>query len=210
MACQRHSHYEECASPCQPTCPFPEQKHTCKGPCMETCVCDKGYVLSAGTCVPDNTCGCSYQGRYYKQGETFWDDEACGRLCECDEKMGIVICREASCSATEKCGVVNGVRACHPISHATCSASGDPHYHTFDGRRFDFQGTCVYQLAGLCSQGPGIVPFNVTVQNENRASKVVSYTKTVTFSIHGITLTMSRQYPYKVLVSMDNVEHMGN
>uniref|UniRef100_A0A3B4ULI5 VWFD domain-containing protein n=1 Tax=Seriola dumerili TaxID=41447 RepID=A0A3B4ULI5_SERDU len=207
MNCQRHSHYEECASPCQPSCPFPEQKQACNGACVETCVCDAGYVLSAGVCVPAKTCGCSYQGRYYKPGQHFWADEACGRLCECDATLGMVTCREASCSGKERCTIEDGERACRPISHATCTASGDPHYRTFDGRRYDFQGTCVYQLVGLCSQQPGLVPFKVTVQNDHRGSKAVSYTRTVTFSIYGITLTISREYPYMVLVSMDNVKH---
>ncbi|KAJ4930907.1 hypothetical protein JOQ06_025210, partial [Pogonophryne albipinna] len=203
MSCQRHSHYEICTSPCQPSCPFPDQKSPCPGACVEACVCDKGHVLSAGVCVPAKSCGCSYQGRYYKPGQHFWADEACGRLCECDTTLGMVTCHEASCSAQEMCTVVDGERTCQPISHATCTASGDPHYRTFDGRRFDFQGTCVYQLVGLCSQQQGLVPFKVTVQNDHRGSKAVSYTRTVTFSIYGITLTISREYPHKVLVSTD-------
>ncbi|KAM9852132.1 IgGFc-binding protein [Aulostomus maculatus] len=201
MACQRHSHYEECAYPCQPSCPYPEKKQTCSGACVETCVCDEGYVLSAGVCVPAKECGCSYQGRYYKPGQRFWADEACGRLCECDTTLGMVTCSKASCSSEERCMLVDGERACRPISHATCTASGDPHYQTFDGHRFNFQGTCVYQLVGLCSQNPGLVPFKVTVQNDHRGSKTVSYTKTVTFSIYGITLTINREYPYKVLLN---------
>ncbi|XP_070690944.1 IgGFc-binding protein [Pempheris klunzingeri] len=201
MSCQRHSHYEDCASPCQPSCPFPEQKQTCNGACVETCVCDKGYVLSAGACVPAKACGCSYQGRYYKPGQHFWADEACGRLCKCDTTLGMVTCREASCSANERCTVEDGEHACRPISHATCTASGDPHYRTFDGRRYDFQGTCVYQLVGLCSKQPELVPFKVTVQNDHQGNKAVSYTRTVTFSIYGITLTISREYPYKVLLN---------
>ncbi|XP_069552328.1 IgGFc-binding protein isoform X1 [Brachyistius frenatus] len=200
MSCQRHSHYEDCASPCQPSCPFPEEKHGCKEACVETCVCDKGYVLSGGVCVPAKTCGCSYEGRYYKPGQRFWADEACGRLCECDTILGMVTCREASCSANERCSVNDGERACRAISHATCTASGDPHYRTFDGRKYDFQGTCVYQLVGLCSQQSGLVPFKVTVQNDHRGSKAVSYTRTVKFSIYGVTLTISREYPYRVLL----------
>ncbi|KAK5892520.1 hypothetical protein CesoFtcFv8_012890 [Champsocephalus esox] len=201
MSCQRHSHYAICTSPCQPSCPFPDQKSPCPGACVEACVCDKGHVLSAGVCVPATSCGCSYQGRYYKPGQHFWADEACGRLCECDTTLGMVTCHEASCSAQEMCTVVNGEQTCRPISHATCTASGDPHYRTFDGRRFDFQGTCVYQLVGLCSQQQGLVPFKVTVQNDHRGSKAVSYTRTVTFSIYGITLTISREYPHKVLLN---------
>ncbi|XP_054904027.1 IgGFc-binding protein [Poeciliopsis prolifica] len=201
MNCQRHSHYEECASPCQPSCPFPEEKQKCSGTCVEACVCDTGYVLSAGVCVPAKTCGCSYQGRYFKPGQQFWADETCGRLCTCDTTLGMVTCRDASCSSNEKCTVIDGERACRPISYGLCTASGDPHYRTFDGRKYDFQGTCEYQLAGLCSQHAGLVPFNVTVQNDNRGSKAVSYTKTVKISIHGATLIISKEYPYKVLMN---------
>lgn len=203
MNCQRHSHYENCPSSPQPSCPFTQQNQTSNTACMETCVCDKGYILSAGVCVPAKTCGCSYQGRYYKPGQHFWADEACGRLCECNTALGMVICHKASCSAKEKCTVVDGERTCRPISHATCSASGNAHYQTFDGHRYDFQGTCVYQLVGLCSQQPGLQPFKVTVQNENRRSRAVSYASAVTFSIYNITLTISREYPYMILVSMD-------
>ncbi|XP_075321405.1 IgGFc-binding protein-like [Odontesthes bonariensis] len=200
MNCQRHSSYEDCASPCQPSCPFPEEKQKCEDACVEACVCDKGYVLSAGVCVPAETCGCS-EDRHYKPGQQFWADEACGRQCVCDTTLGMVTCREASCSANEKCTVLDGERACRPISYGTCTASGDPHYRTFDGLRYDFQGTCVYQLVGLCSKQAGLVPFNVTVQNDHRGSKAVSYTRTVTFSIYGATLIISREYPYKVLLN---------
>ncbi|KAM3613584.1 uncharacterized protein V6R79_001825 [Siganus canaliculatus] len=201
MNCPRHSHFEECASACQPSCPFPDQKQICHKACVQTCVCDKGYILSAGVCVPSKTCGCSYQGRYYNPRQSFWADEVCGRLCECDPTLGLVVCREASCSANERCALVDGERGCQPISYATCHASGDPHYQTFDGRRFDFQGTCVYQLVGLRTQRSGLVPFKVTVQNDHRGSQAVSYTRTVTLTIYGITLTISREYPYRVLLN---------
>lgn len=203
MNCQLNSHYEDCANPCQSSCPFPEEQQKCDGVCVEACVCDKGYVLSAGECVPAKTCGCSHQGRYYKPGQQFWADQACGRLCVCDTVLGMVTCREASCSSSERCAVVDGERTCQPISYATCTASGDPHYRTFDGRKFDFQGTCIYQLAGLYSEKPGLVPFKVTVQNDNRGNKAVAYTKTVTISIYGATLIISREYPNKVLVSIN-------
>ncbi|KAK2910365.1 hypothetical protein Q8A73_008080 [Channa argus] len=86
MNCEPHSHYEDCASPCQPSCPFPEQKQTCNGACVEACQ-------------------------------------------------------------------------------------------------------------------PGLVPFKVTVQNDHRGSLAVSYTRTVTFSIYGITITISREYPYRILLN---------
>ncbi|CAN9514343.1 unnamed protein product [Ophioblennius macclurei] len=200
MNCQPNSRYHACASPCQPSCPFPKEKPVCdRGGCMEACVCNKGYVLSAGVCVPADKCGCSYQDRYYEPGQRFWADEGCTRLCECNTAKGEVTCTKASCSSKEQCALVDGERACRPISYSTCIASGDPHYLTFDGHRFDYQGTCEYKLVGLCSKQSRLVPFEVTVQNDNRGSKAVSYTKSVTISIHNVIVTISRDYPGKIL-----------
>lgn len=202
MDCPRNSRYHDCASACPSTCPFPDKPQKCNKKCVQGCVCLKGYALSDGACVPVKSCGCSYEGRYYKAGQRFWADDACGRRCKCDTTLGMVTCQEASCSANERCSVVNGERACVPTSHATCTASGDPHYKTFDGHKFDFQGTCVYQLAKLCNDNPDLVPFKVNVQNDHRGRKSVSFTKTVEISIYGITITLSRDFPNKVLVSM--------
>lgn len=201
MDCPRHSHYKECASPCQPSCPFPDQVEVCPRICRESCVCDRDYALSGGVCVPRAQCGCSYGGRYYKPGQRFWADEKCSRRCECDTALGLVRCSQASCSAKEACALVDGERTCVATSQATCQASGDPHYQTFDAERFDFQGTCVYQLVGLCSSKGGLEPFNVTVQNDHRGSTAVSYTKTVKLYIYGDTLTLSRRHPNRVQVS---------
>ncbi|XP_035236139.1 IgGFc-binding protein-like [Anguilla anguilla] len=201
MSCQPHSHYEACASPCPLTCPITEQDSpVCLAVCSEGCVCDKGYALSAGKCVPAKECGCSYQGRYYEPGQSFWGDEGCQQLCMCDQDLGMVVCRQAGCKATERCTVEDGVRACRPLSYSTCVASGDPHYRTFDGRRFNFQGTCVYQLVALCSKDPSLTAFEVTVQNDHRKSEAVSFTKVVTVQVYGITITISRDYRFQIMV----------
>ncbi|NWU48477.1 FCGBP protein, partial [Dromas ardeola] len=131
----------------------------------------------------------------------FWADETCQSQCRCDPDLGMVVCKEASCKLGETCAMVKGVRRCVAKSHSTCVATGDPHYTTFDGRRYDFMGTCVYQLAALCSDDPTLVPFNVTVENNNRGSRVVSYTKEVTLNVYNMTLSLSQAHPQKLKVN---------
>ncbi len=200
MSCLLNSHYEACVSACPATCPYTNQQPNCSDTCVESCECDSGFVLSAGTCVPTNQCGCFYEGAYYQQGQTFWADEQCRRLCTCNHNLNVV-CYESSCALEESCLVINGSRGCHAMSSAVCVATGDPHYSTFDGLHFDFQGTCVYQLASLCTDKDGLVPFNVTIQNDDRLSSAVSVPKTVNVSVNGFTVTMTREHPYQLLVS---------
>uniref|UniRef100_A0A8C4YFY3 VWFD domain-containing protein n=1 Tax=Gopherus evgoodei TaxID=1825980 RepID=A0A8C4YFY3_9SAUR len=200
LPCPENSHYEACGNACPASCSDRTAPSSCREPCVETCQCDNGYVLSAGQCVPVGSCGCDYNGRYYKPSEEFWADENCRSRCRCDPSLGMVVCQETSCKASERCAVINGVRDCHAISYSTCMASGDPHYTTFDGKKYDFMGTCIYQLAGVCSKDPTLTPFNIKVENNNRGSKAVSYTKTVTLEVYGRNITVSQQYPRKIKV----------
>nr|XP_009939102.1 PREDICTED: IgGFc-binding protein-like [Opisthocomus hoazin] len=62
-------------------------------------------------------------------------------------------------------------------------------------------GTCVYQLAALCSDDTTLVPFPITVENNNRGSRVVSYTKEVTLKVYNMTLSLSQAHPQKLKVN---------
>ncbi|XP_077193119.1 IgGFc-binding protein [Paroedura picta] len=201
LPCPENSHYEACGSACPASCSDRTAPSSCQQPCVETCQCNDGFVLSVDQCVPTGSCGCTYDGYYYQPGEEFWADENCGSRCRCDPNLGIVVCRPAGCKANERCTMVNGVRGCNPISFATCLASGDPHYTTFDGKRYDFMGTCIYLLAGLCSSDPTLTPFEVQVQNNNRGNTKVSYTKVVMLKVYNMTLVLSQEYPRQLQVN---------
>ncbi|XP_075346839.1 IgGFc-binding protein [Mycteria americana] len=201
LPCPENSHYEACGNACPATCTNPDAPATCTQPCVETCACNKGYVLSGGQCVAVASCGCTHDGHYYRPGEEFWADETCKSWCRCDPDLGMVVCNEAGCKLGEKCALVKGVRRCVAKSRSICVATGDPHYTTFDGHRYDFMGTCIYQLAALCSDDPTLIPFTVTVENNNRGSRVVSYTKEVTLKVYNMTLSLSQAHPRKLKVN---------
>ncbi|KAM7138226.1 IgGFc-binding protein-like isoform 3-T3 [Macrochelys suwanniensis] len=201
LPCPENSHYEACGNACPTSCSDRTALSSCRDPCVETCQCNDGYVLSADKCVPLGSCGCDYNGRYYKPSEEFWDDENCHSRCRCDSSLGTMVCRTTSCKAKERCSVVNGVRGCHAISYSTCIGTGDRHYTTFDGKKYDFMGTCIYQFTALCSKDPTLTPFNVKVENNNRGSEAVSFTKTVTLEVYNVTISLSQEYRRKIQVN---------
>lgn len=155
--------------------------------------------------MPVSHCGCTRDGRYYRPGEEFWGDNTCRSRCRCDTELGMVVCEDSGCKPGEVCTVVKGVRRCVANSQSICVATGDPHYTTFDGRRYDFMGTCVYLLAGLCSTDPTLIPFAVTVENNHRGSHLVSFTKVVTVEVYNVSLSLSQEHPQKVKVGMKEV-----
>lgn len=105
------------------------------GSCEEGCFCPDGLVQSAeGTCVDRSECPCKLKGKSFQSGSTVKRD--CN-TCNCYK--GSWKCTDLTCGSR-------------------CGAVGDPHYVTFDGRRYDFMGKCSYYL---------VKTPNITVVTEN-------------------------------------------
>lgn len=162
-------------------------------------MCDENFVLSGDRCVPLSQCGCHYRGRYYLAGETF--HPTCQEHCVC-QNGGTVKCQAFSCGPYEECKLSDGIRKCHPIGSATCSASGDPHYISFDGLRFDFQGTCTYTLVKATRTSSTLIPFTINVENVAWGNGKVSVTKMVSVEVYNITLTLLQNKKGQVKVSL--------
>ncbi|PAA53193.1 hypothetical protein BOX15_Mlig016567g1 [Macrostomum lignano] len=76
----------------------------------------------------------------------------------------------------------------------TCTSSGDPHYHTFDGKWISFQGKCKYLLAQSKLKKGSKCNFKVTAKNEARGrTGRVSWTRFVDISFHGINVRLHQR-----------------
>ena len=71
---------------------------------------------------------------------------------------------------------------------ATCQARGDPHYTTFDGRRYDFMGRCEYVLAKDSVNNT----FEVRQTNEPCGNGDPSCTKSLTVIFPSVTIQLFR------------------
>ncbi|CAH1404838.1 unnamed protein product [Nezara viridula] len=127
--------------------------------CYGGCVCKKGYVLDSITkeCVRPEECPCHHGGKSYKDGDQI--QQLCN-TCVCN--MGKWECTDHHCSST-------------------CTTWGDSHFKTFDGKLYDFQGTCDYVLAkGSLSKTDW---FTVTLEMTSCGSSGISCTRSVKLTI---------------------------
>lgn len=98
-------------------------------------------------------------------------------------------CESVKCRWREECK--KGV--CVHVNTATCWAVGDPHYKTFDGKKYDFQGTCTYTMSKTVKSENGQVPFTILAKNNRRGNNLVAYVRTVSVNVYNYTIVASQQ-----------------
>lgn len=117
MKCSGGRIYKSCgpAGGLQPTCgdtEIDDRDTEDLSECEEGCYCPIGTVLHDGRCIERSDCPCKLRGRSFSPGEQV--PKECN-TCTCVD--GQWKCTEVQCGAR-------------------CSAIGDPHYQTFDGKRY--------------------------------------------------------------------------
>ncbi|XP_054457047.1 zonadhesin, like [Anoplopoma fimbria] len=185
--CPPDAEYIECGPACIPTCMEPSTN--CSGSCISGCFCKPGFVFKGRRCVPLEKCGClDDQNNYYEPGEIVFGD-GCLKLCRCAGNYTLE-CVDNACDPTEECRNVNGVAGCYPKGTSSCIATGDPHYTTFDKRKYNFMGNCSYLMSRPCNETT-LPHFEVHADNEHRFnSPTISYVKAVHVFVHTVKISI--------------------
>lgn len=131
------------------------------------------------------TAFCLQRGEEWLEGE-------CSLQCQCMAD-GFVACSDTECARNEVCRVEEGVKGCFPLNAATCSVYGDPHYITFDGMAYDFQGGCSYTLTTTCGDESSV---QFTVIGHNMHPPLGNFTRSkleaVTLQTDDLNVTLSQ------------------
>uniref|UniRef100_A0AAY5EFW7 VWFD domain-containing protein n=1 Tax=Electrophorus electricus TaxID=8005 RepID=A0AAY5EFW7_ELEEL len=187
---------------CEFPCPVNSHYELCGTSCPAACPSLSFPFLCTQHCQE----GCQCNDGFLLSGERCVPPTGCGCLHEGRYRQGG--------------DIVGGEFGCHPQPRATCSASGDPHYISFDGRTFDFQGTCQYILATVCNNTRRLPYFQVSARNEAWNGLPVSITAEVYVNVSGhlhvehggmvIRPSYIEAHPYVVIIYMVGVSYDGS
>ncbi|XP_040118080.1 zonadhesin [Oryx dammah] len=110
LSCPANTVYQSCMTPCPASCATLAAPRGCKGPCVEGCASLPGYIYSGAQSLPLAHCGCTNNGIYYQQGDSFVNDD-CSQRCTC-ARTGLLLCEPLGCSPGEVCTLGNLTRGC--------------------------------------------------------------------------------------------------
>uniref|UniRef100_A0A8C7X902 Alpha-tectorin n=1 Tax=Oryzias sinensis TaxID=183150 RepID=A0A8C7X902_9TELE len=141
--------------------------------------------------------GCTFNGEPVQLGDSFWSDSSCAQKCTCTS-TGLQ-CSNQPCSFSQVCMPDSFQFSCQTVQRQTCTISGDPHYYTFDNKRFTFQGTCTYVLSEQCQNE--LPYFRVEGKNEHLGSTHVSWTGLVKVFVYNETIELVKRTTGKAKVN---------
>ena len=128
---------------------------------------------------------CHHNGLQYEVGDMIQPN--CSTRCTC-HYGGYFVCKPQKC-------LVDG---------PTCYAWGDPHYGSFDSKRFDFQGNCEYVLTKPCNNSDFIITAVNTLWVYNPTVSVTSLVKVI-IPNKGLKIILSRSN-----ITINDVVHTNN
>ncbi|XP_047196958.1 IgGFc-binding protein-like [Hippoglossus stenolepis] len=158
----------------------------------EKCLCDAGLVHSGSLCVYPENCGCLHNGEYLRAGQ---EVSTCRQSCLC-HAGGNMTCHNVSCGEDEECKLIRGVQGCHPkpkVAHCSVDCSK---YTTFDGRAFEFQGSCNYTLVQICSlKNLDVKPVVITAHGNHLEGRQIN------LQVNTMYFEASTVFPGKIQVN---------
>lgn len=173
-------------------------RHTCP---VLTCGA-RALPPAPGKCCPEcpqveeAKAACIIGGAVYQDGET-WQLDAC-KSCEChsgEPRCAMERCPTLNCRPDQTLQHLSG-HCCPKCVDADgiCTVFGDPHYKTFDGKFYSFQGSCKYQLVSDCVNNT----FSIRISNDARNTLHSSWTRTATLRIGSTRINMGRKMRIKM------------
>lgn len=173
----------------------------CHKPACPVLICPEDQLqILPGECCPSCKIQprreCRYEGNIYQDG-SHWRRDVC-TTCSCHD--GYTDCQLEHCNNALQCPKGYKLQftpeACCPtcVEEAVCTVFGDPHYRTFDGKVYNFQGRCKYILARDCSNKT----FSIKVQNDARRTSGFSWTHRVTILLERYRITLQQKLVVKV------------
>jgi hypothetical protein len=163
VTCPETQVFKKNTTSCQKTCGNKNHYSECEVK-IDACACPDGQILDyTGRCIPEDKCPCTHGGKVHEHLKNI--TVGCNN-CQC--QGGMWECTKTKCDAI-------------------CTAAGDPHYISFDGKSFSYQGNCKYMFAKHTEKD-----FQVVVENVACGTSGVTCTKFITITYNNMKISLVR------------------